>query len=316
MASYIVRILTPEQADAKYATKGELAAVVGGEDGGGGVAVWGSIIGTLLDQPDLAGALSQKQAQLVAGEGIVIDETDPLNPVIAAAVTELTWGSLTGTLADQTDLQAELDGKQPTLVAGDNVVIDNTDPDNPVISVVVDGGGANTAITVNVTTASLAADAREQTSIAVTPLYAVTRIEVDGPARVRMYTSEAQQAADAARARGVDPDPDIDHGVILDFALETAGSRYLSPVVIGSDFTPAGVPVTIDNIDTSAGTITVTFTYWDLSQTGGGVGGGGETATDHVIGVGITKIEAITRTAYNALSPKVATTLYVIDETN
>ena len=35
MGTYKVRILTPEQADAKYATKGELAAVVGGEDGSG-----------------------------------------------------------------------------------------------------------------------------------------------------------------------------------------------------------------------------------------------------------------------------------------
>ena len=121
MGVYKVRILTPEQADAKYATKGELAAVVGGEDGGGGVAVWGSIIGVLADQPDLLAALQAKQYKLEEGAHIIIDETDPLHPVISAT------------------------GVQAQLIAGDGIDIDITDPANPVISS-SGGGGAGLGV--------------------------------------------------------------------------------------------------------------------------------------------------------------------------
>ena len=132
MGTYKVRILTPEQADAKYATKGELAAVVGGEDGSGGVAVWGSVIGVLADQPDLVAALNARQAKLVPGTGVTIDESDPLHPIITAAVTA-----------------ADLSGKQNQLVAGAGIVIDVTDPLHPVISATASGASGPIVLDAN-----------------------------------------------------------------------------------------------------------------------------------------------------------------------
>jgi hypothetical protein len=52
-----------------------------------------------------------------------------------------TWGSITGTLSDQTDLDAALDSKLESVVAGTNVTVDNTDPLNPIINASVGGGG-------------------------------------------------------------------------------------------------------------------------------------------------------------------------------
>ena len=44
------------------------------------------------------------------------------------------WGSITGTLSDQTDLQTELDKKMETVVAGNNISINSIDPFNPIIT--------------------------------------------------------------------------------------------------------------------------------------------------------------------------------------
>jgi hypothetical protein len=41
--------------------------------------------------------------------------------VISATAPSPTWGSITGTLSDQTDLQTALNGKQATLVSGTNI---------------------------------------------------------------------------------------------------------------------------------------------------------------------------------------------------
>jgi hypothetical protein len=50
------------------------------------------------------------------------------------------WGDITGTLASQTDLQAALNAKEGTLVAGTNITIDRTNPAAPVISASGAGG--------------------------------------------------------------------------------------------------------------------------------------------------------------------------------
>lgn len=55
-----------------------------------------------------------------------------------------TWGSITGTLSDQTDLDSALDGKLDSVVAGTNVTVDNTDPLNPIINAT--GGSSGTIV--------------------------------------------------------------------------------------------------------------------------------------------------------------------------
>lgn len=49
---------------------------------------------------------------IVAGDNVTVDSTDPANPVVSADdAPATTWGSITGTLSDQTDLQNALDAK-------------------------------------------------------------------------------------------------------------------------------------------------------------------------------------------------------------
>ncbi len=48
---------------------------------------------------------------VVAGTGISVDNTDPSNPIISATGSGTAWGSITGTLSNQTDLQTVLDTK-------------------------------------------------------------------------------------------------------------------------------------------------------------------------------------------------------------
>lgn len=53
------------------------------------------------------------------------------------------WGAITGTLADQADLQDALDEKLESVQAGAGISIDNTDPLNPVISATGGGGSVD-----------------------------------------------------------------------------------------------------------------------------------------------------------------------------
>lgn len=48
------------------------------------------------------------------------------------------WWQITGTLSDQTDLQNALDSKIDSVVAWINISVDNTDPNNPIISSISD----------------------------------------------------------------------------------------------------------------------------------------------------------------------------------
>lgn len=77
---------------------------------------------------------------VTAGSGIDIDNTDPQNPVVSA---DIAWGTITGDLEDQTDLQGALDAKADTtelslyaLKAGDTF----TGPVNNTMAVSGDSG--------------------------------------------------------------------------------------------------------------------------------------------------------------------------------
>ena len=60
--------------------------------------------------------------QYTAGTGI-----DITNNVISNTQTSAEWGNISGTLADQTDLNTALNSKQNTLTAGDNIDITNNE---------------------------------------------------------------------------------------------------------------------------------------------------------------------------------------------
>lgn len=156
---------------------------VSGGGGGGGAAVWGGITGTLTNQGDLAAALNAKQNVLTLPLSIASGGNGTASPGITAGANVTvsgawpnytisatggggggggTWGSITGTLSSQTDLQSALNAKQntltlplsvanggtgtatPTLLAGPNVSITGTWP-NQTISTSGGGGGGGIA---------------------------------------------------------------------------------------------------------------------------------------------------------------------------
>ena len=82
-----------------------------------GASSWGNITGTLTNQTDLVGALSAKQNSVTlttvgsSGTAAFNSTTGVLNiPNYVAS-----WGSITGTLSTQTDLQSALSAKQGSL---------------------------------------------------------------------------------------------------------------------------------------------------------------------------------------------------------
>jgi hypothetical protein len=91
--------------------------------GGVGSAVWGSITGTLSNQTDLQSALNGKQATLVSGTNIkTVNGNTLLGSGDVSISSSVAWGSITGTLSSQTDLNTALNGK----VAGNTAIIGAT----------------------------------------------------------------------------------------------------------------------------------------------------------------------------------------------
>lgn len=115
----------------------------------------------------------------------------------------------------------------------------------------------------SVATASIAAGTQELTSISMSRGYRVIALKTDRPARVRIYATAAQQAADAARPVGTDPTGN--HGLLLEY-VTTSGmlEAVLSPMVDGAsmEVTPSNnIPVTVTNLSGSAATVQVDLTY-------------------------------------------------------
>ena len=87
-----------------------------GSSGGSGTAAWGAITGTLADQTDLNSALGGKEASLgnPGTSGYVLSSTTAGVRTWVAMAGGGTWGSITGTLSSQTDLNSALGGKSDT----------------------------------------------------------------------------------------------------------------------------------------------------------------------------------------------------------
>lgn len=89
-------------------------------DGEGGSAAWGDITGTLSAQTDLQSALNAKLANITglvtAGTNITVTGSGTsVSPFVISAPggAGATWGTITGTLSSQTDLQSALNLKAP-----------------------------------------------------------------------------------------------------------------------------------------------------------------------------------------------------------
>lgn len=77
-------------------------------------AAWGAVDNTFFKST--SGGGSGGVQSIVAGGGIIVDDTDPENPIITATGGgggggDAVWGSVSGTLSNQTDLKNALDAK-------------------------------------------------------------------------------------------------------------------------------------------------------------------------------------------------------------
>lgn len=64
-------------------------------------------------------------SEVNAGDGISITTDENENVIISNTISHPQWGSIDGTLSEQTDLQNALNEKQNTLTAGDGISIEN-----------------------------------------------------------------------------------------------------------------------------------------------------------------------------------------------
>jgi hypothetical protein len=120
--------------------------------------------------------------------------------------------------------------------------------------------GSGSRTTATITTASLADDATENSTVALAAGYRLLQITTDRACRVRLYTTSAKRTADAARLVGVDPTGD--HGLLFEFVATGAVTDYdLTPTVDG--FCPTGTSAyyAIQNNHGSTSTVAVTFDY-------------------------------------------------------
>jgi hypothetical protein len=111
--------------------------------------VWGNITGTLSDQTDLQSAINAKQDILAEGAFVDGDKTKLDGIEDGATAGGGSWGEISGTLSDQTDLQTALDAK-----ADDNAVVKLTgETDQTVEGIIRTSGGSAMGSTVRAATA-------------------------------------------------------------------------------------------------------------------------------------------------------------------
>lgn len=130
------------------------------------------------------------------------------------------------------------------------------------LTLIFDPAPVNVRGDVSKTATALAAAAQANLDVPLGLGYALYRVTTNRAARVRLYATVAQRAADTARAFATPPTGN--HGVILD--IETsAGQLFYALVPAPTGFSLEAlpvpvVPVRITNLDVSTGDTTVTFT--------------------------------------------------------
>ena len=119
-----------------------------------------------------------------------------------------------------------------------------------------------------IVTGVLAAGAIENDTMPLGKMISVYRIVVSGPARIRMYQTSAQRAADASRSNFQLPPPGTPHGVIGDWWLDGSATGPFnfpcSPVADGqNNDSPqtTSIYVAVTNLALVSAAITVTIYY-------------------------------------------------------
>ncbi|MCF7843850.1 hypothetical protein K9M47_03055, partial [Candidatus Gracilibacteria bacterium] len=171
-----------------------------------------------------------------------------------------TWGSITGTLSDQTDLQSALDAKQATLVSATNIKTINGNSllgsGDLVITGTIDGSGTTNELTYWV-------DSDTVGSLAVATYPSLTELTY-----IKGVTSAIQTQLNAKASST---------------AYTLAGVSALSDDATKSLYTmSAGVPVEFESSDNN------TLLYLDETNERVGIGTTSPTARTHIVGSGST----------------------------
>lgn len=134
-------------------------------------------------------------------------------------------------------------------------------------------------ITINATGSSSGSGAtREEQTVQTSPLasgasaniqfdqlglsYALYKVEVDGPCRVRIYSDNSSRVADASRAQGSDPAEGS--GVIAEFISSGATTFKVTPAIFGWLDGQTTIPVAVTNNASGTATISVKLSVLKL----------------------------------------------------
>lgn len=119
--------------------------------------------------------------------------------------------------------------------------------------------GARTTATI--TTASLAVNATEDSTVTLAAGYRLLGFDSDRACRVRLYTTSAARTADAARAIGTDVDIATDHGLVFEYVATAAADVDLSPLVDGMCPTGTTVYYAIENRSGGTSAVQIILDY-------------------------------------------------------
>ena len=111
------------------------------------------------------------------------------------------------------------------------------------------------------TTPSIAQYTRHSGLIELGAQYQISQVKLNYAGRIRLYPAASFRTNDAGRPTGVDPQHGVDHGVLLDVAMNAAGTLHMSPVIDGYVDSGTSAYLLIDNLDTVARAIKATLTY-------------------------------------------------------
>ncbi len=129
-------------------------------------------------------------------------------------------------------------------------------------------GAVGSIASASYTTASIADGASQSGVITLGKSFVILKTAASAAARVRLYSTAAYLAADAARLIGILPTGE--HGVIYD-ALLPVGNLTIdaSPAAVGSNLETVrsnAIPIAVQNRSGSAQTVQITFTYLILED--------------------------------------------------
>ena len=235
----------------------------------------------LINTPNLTALLAMKQDLLVSGSNIktVNGESILGSGNISISLAELSWGSITGSLGDQTDLQTALDLKANNAsisavgLSNNYEDLDNK-PEIPTdVSDLTDneellGGSALQSRTVLEGTVTVDNDSTEFLDLQGFKGYVLYKISTNQASWIRIYSDSASRTNDLGRSESVDPLSGS--GVIAEIITSGSETVLVTPGTIGfNDESPVNstIAVSVTNKTGSNGVpITVSLTVLQIED--------------------------------------------------